>query len=71
MEKCKRCGSYAIIHHRHGRDGSSPELCDVCFWRTRSELATATLKTIRFRSIDADIRQIADEAVNSCENPKN
>ena len=32
MNHCK-CGSYAINHHLHGRDGSHPELCDVCYWR--------------------------------------
>jgi hypothetical protein len=69
MGKCKRCYSYAINHHCHGRDGSEPELCDVCFWRNRAELATATLKTIRFIAIDAaDIRQLVDQALNSCEN---
>lgn len=39
MEKCKRCYSYAVNHHCHGRDGSDPDLCDVCYWRTRAELA--------------------------------
>ena len=43
MEKCKRCDSYAINHHSHGRDGSEPKLCDVCFWRTRSQKAEAQL----------------------------
>ena len=37
MSKCKRCGSYAINHHKHGRDGSDDELCDVCYWRKRAE----------------------------------
>lgn len=32
--QCK-CGSHAINHHRHGRDGSDPDLCDVCYWRKR------------------------------------
>lgn len=35
---CKQCGSDAINHHMHGRDGTEPELCDVCYWR---RLATA------------------------------
>jgi hypothetical protein len=70
MEKCKRCYSYAINHHCHGRDGSEPKLCDVCFWRNRAELATAALKTIRFTAVDADIRQLADEAVKLFENAK-
>lgn len=34
---CKICGSYAINHHNHGRDGSDPDLCDVCFWETRAK----------------------------------
>ena len=34
MNKCK-CGSYAINHHMHGRGGSHPELCDVCYWRRK------------------------------------
>ena len=37
MEKCKICGSYAINHNMHGRDGSDVDLCDVCFWRKRAE----------------------------------
>ena len=37
MEQCKRCGSYAINHHCHGRDGSDVDLCDVCYWRKRAE----------------------------------
>lgn len=35
MDVCKRCGSYAINHRLHGRDGSDPDLCDVCYWRKR------------------------------------
>lgn len=34
---CERCGSKAINHHLHGRDGSDAHLCDVCYWRTRVE----------------------------------
>lgn len=37
MSKCKNCGSYAINHHAHGRDGSDGHLCDVCYWRRRAE----------------------------------
>jgi hypothetical protein len=36
MKQCA-CGSYAINHHSHGRDGSDADLCDVCYWRTRAE----------------------------------
>jgi len=35
--KCSRCGSYAINHNSHGRDGSDPDLCDVCYWRKRAD----------------------------------
>ncbi len=34
---CKRCYSYAINHHCHGRDGSGEDLCDVCYWRNIAE----------------------------------
>ena len=37
MSQCDRCGSYAINHHCHGRDGSDGDLCDVCYWRKRAE----------------------------------
>lgn len=41
MPKCKNCGSYAINHHAHGRDGSDGHLCDVCYWRMRAEQPVA------------------------------
>lgn len=37
MMQCKRCGSWAINHNSHGRCGSDPRLCDVCYWRKRAE----------------------------------
>jgi len=37
MISCKRCFSYAINHHSHGRDGTEKELCDVCYWRNIAE----------------------------------
>lgn len=40
MTQCK-CGSYAINHHLHGRDGSRPDLCDVCYWRDKAMNPTA------------------------------
>lgn len=40
---CKRCGSWAINHEHHGRDGSEPNLCDVCYWRNRTEAKDAEL----------------------------
>lgn len=38
MKKCitPGCGSHAINHHAHGRDGSDGDLCDVCYWRKRA-----------------------------------
>ena len=39
MNSCIRCYSFAINHHSHGRDGSDPDLCDVCYWRKRAEEA--------------------------------
>ena len=39
---CNRCGSWAINHGHHGRDGSEPNLCDVCYWRQRCEQCTAS-----------------------------
>ena len=41
MSQCKQCRLYAINHNHHGRDGSDPDLCDVCFWRKRAEEAAA------------------------------
>lgn len=45
MTKCK-CGSYAINHHLHGRDGSEPDLCDVCYWREKYEHARLSVDAI-------------------------
>lgn len=46
MKPCKRCGSFAINHHRHGRDGSDEDLCDVCYWRKRAEEDSAALQNL-------------------------
>ena len=35
--QCTTCGSYAINHSSHGRDGSDGDKCDVCYWRSRAE----------------------------------
>lgn len=35
--RCARCGSYAINHSCHGRNGADPDLCDVCYWRKQAE----------------------------------
>ena len=36
MVQCVKCGSHAINHHLHGRDGCDGDLCDVCYWRKRA-----------------------------------
>ena len=43
MTKCKECGSFAINHHLHGREGSDGDLCDVCYWRKRAQAPAAEL----------------------------
>jgi len=30
------CGSFAINHNMHGRDGTHRDLCDVCFWKNKA-----------------------------------
>jgi len=38
MKQCKRCGSFAVNPHLHGREkGKDLHLCDVCYWRKRAE----------------------------------
>jgi len=44
MKQCEYpgCYSYAINQTSHGREaGVDTHLCDVCYWRTRAELAKA------------------------------
>ena len=44
---CIKCGSLAINHNCHGRDGSDSDLCDVCYWRSRAEVTpTVTLPKV-------------------------
>lgn len=52
MGKCIRCGSHAINHGLHGRDGSDPDLCDVCYWRKRAE-SCADVKPEKMAAFDA------------------
>ena len=37
MNNCKNCGSFAVNHHCHGRNGDDADLCDVCYWRKRAD----------------------------------
>jgi len=52
MTRCA-CGSYAINHHAHGRDGSDGHLCDVCYWRTRAEAGAADAARYRWLAAHA------------------
>lgn len=45
--QCNQCGSYAINHRHHGRDGSDPDLCDVCYWHTRHDQLQAELAEVK------------------------
>ena len=43
MEKCKRCGSFAINENSHGREsGKDLHLCYVCYWRKMEEQLDTT-----------------------------
>ena len=42
MRQCE-CGSYAINHNCHGRDGSDDHLCDVCYWRKRADISGVSI----------------------------
>ena len=44
MKSCIRCGSCAVNHKLYGHDGSDPELCTACYWRSRAEEKHALLQ---------------------------
>ena len=52
---CKQCRSFAINHRLHGRDGSDPDLCDVCYWRKRAERKPLTVEKIREAVEDSNL----------------
>ena len=52
--QCNQCGSYAINHHHHGRDGSDPDLCDVCYWHTRHDQLQAELAALKAKTAVPD-----------------
>lgn len=62
MTRCKDCGSYAINHRQHGRDGSDPDLCDVCYWRKRATVLQALVDEVQAARAAAleEAAQIAD-----------
>ena len=51
---CSECGSFAINHQCHGRDGSDGHLCDVCYWRTRAERLQTELANTENQLNEAD-----------------
>jgi len=54
--QCKKCGSYAVNLNMAGRDDSEPELCDVCYWRTKFES-----KAIKFpQQLDGQLGRMID-----------
>jgi len=68
MSVCRACGSYAINHGHHGRDGSDGHLCDVCYWRARAEEAWTALRAIKHEAASlADAQTIAREALAATE----
>ena len=64
--KCVDCGSYAINHHAHGRDGSDPDLCDVCYWRKRAQTVPALEDALQL-AVWA-LREPADDWKSAVEN---
>lgn len=61
MPSCSQCGSHAINHNAHGRDGSDQYLCDVCYWRKRAEPMT---KITQCSSCGGDCNKSGCERVN-------
>jgi len=59
---CKRCSSLAVNHHLHGRDGSDPELCDVCYWRKRAEDANVNIEVLTMMLSEVHSRNEAELA---------
>ena len=67
IKKCKVCGSFAINHHLHGRDGSDDELCDVCFWvkraKSHDELVQMNQELLSaLKQVVGDVRALADHS---------
>lgn len=53
---CDICGGSTFnANFIHGRDGSDPELCDVCYWHKRAELAQRD--TVRVDRLEQVIRE--------------
>jgi len=60
MNQCKRCGSQAVNPHTHGRDGTKPDLCDVCFWREKYEdlLVQSRVQMIEIADLKIELAKI-------------
>lgn len=59
MNRCERCGSYAINPASHGRDPNVDlDLCDVCYWRKRAEENATPDQP---RSVDRLLKHLYDD----------
>lgn len=64
--QCNQCGSYAINHHHHGRDGSDPDLCDVCYWHTRHDQLQAELAALKAKAAVPEIVPQWGKSLSHC-----
>lgn len=54
MSSCRRCNSFAINDHTHGREtGVDLDLCDVCYWRKRAEEAQTKVSQYRSKYLES------------------
>ena len=63
MTQCKRCGSpqdKVPQRQSHGRDGTKPDLCDVCFWREKYEdlLVQSRVQMIEIADLKIELAKI-------------
>lgn len=69
MSGCKTCGSHAINHNLHGRDGSDADLCDVCYWRKRATVSSKLTSRARRKTwrslIEDDLIAVVIPTLNS------
>ena len=61
MERCKRCHSWAINEKMHGRiEGADSDLCDVCYWRARSERADEAIDSVAAQAFEQCAKLLED-----------
>ena len=71
MSRCK-CGSYAINHRNHGRDGTDGDLCDVCFWRKRAEKNGTEIDALNryIVQLEAAVKNLTPNALDQAPQPE-